>query len=93
MAIETMERTLSPKSKKYLELRREAEYQQKDKSKRGPAGWVEYVQPRYAALFYSQNDNKSVVHEKTMEKWMNNIVTSTIIIRYEILLNNLDTLK
>lgn len=77
ITIETMEKTLSEKSRKYLELRREAENQIQEWNKRGRPGWVEYVQPRYAEWFYSRYSRGFVPTPKTMTKWMNTIIDVT----------------
>ena len=79
MVIEAMERTLSDKSKKYLELRRDANIQIYKKSKPGKPKWVDFVQAEYA-LWYVEEYRRSIEPptRKTMCLWMNNIVNITV---------------
>ena len=79
LAIELMEKTLSEKSKKYLELRRDAEAEHKKAQKRGfhkrgRPGWVDYVQPRYAEWFYKRYGKATIPDWDKMSEWMNRIV-------------------
>lgn len=89
MAVESMEFTLSEKKRKYLELRREADSQIRDKHKPGPQGWVDYVQAKYVEWFKQRYGAEIYAPtKKTMCLWMNEIIDITIRLRYEILLNN-----
>lgn len=78
MVIELMERTLSEKSRKYLELRRDGAHQIKERKKRGPIGWVDHVQPRYAEWFNLKYGRDFVPSEDQMKLWMNKIIDVTV---------------
>ncbi|MBU2701148.1 hypothetical protein Ga0466249_002262 [Sporomusaceae bacterium BoRhaA] len=87
MAVELMEQTLSEKSRKYVELRRDAAHQLKNRNKPGPIGWVDYVQPRYVEWFcYRYGREINPPTKQAMTAWMNKIVYTANIARYEILL-------
>lgn len=83
LVIELAEKTLSEKSKKYLELRREAEYERQKRiiegnNPPGRPGWVEYVQPRYAEWFYKRYGKEFVPTERAMNQWMHKIIELTV---------------
>jgi hypothetical protein len=77
--IELMERTLSRKSKKYLELRREVYEPQKRKTKPGKDEWVGYVSTQYADWLEKEEGVKNAVPptQQCMCNWMNKIIEVT----------------
>jgi hypothetical protein len=83
MVIEKMEQTLSEKSRKYLELRRDAVNQFSNINNTGRPGWVNYVQPRYAEwMNYRYGIEIDPPTKNTMLKWMDKILDVTIRIAF-----------
>jgi hypothetical protein len=81
MVIEKMEQTLSEKSRKYLELRRDAVNQFSNNV--GRPGWVEYVQPKYVEWFkYRYGREIEPPTRGTMTEWMRKILDVTIRIAF-----------
>lgn len=79
MVIEKMEQTLSEKSRKYLELRRDAVNQFVNIGGTGRPGWVNYVQPRYVDWFkYRYGAEIDAPSKNTMLKWMDKVLDVTI---------------
>ena len=80
MSIEMAEQTLSEKTRKFLEYRRDAESQiQRETHKEGGRpSWVPYVQIHYADWFMKRYGKESIPPEKTMANWMRNIIDVTV---------------
>lgn len=78
IVIESMEKTLSEKQTRYLQLRRDAEQNNKRDREPGRPGWVAYTQPRYADWFFHRYGCECVPTDKTMEVWMNKIIDVTV---------------
>ncbi|WP_196607441.1 hypothetical protein [Pectinatus frisingensis] len=78
IAIELMEKTLSPKMTKFLELRRDAEHLIIDYHKQGRPSWIDYVQSHYAEWFYTKYGYNQDPHRNTLLQWQSDIVDVTV---------------
>lgn len=78
IAVESMEKTLSEKSRRYLEFRRDAARLMKEADDPGRPGWVDYVQAKYATWFYNRYGIEFVPHKNSMIQWMNKMVDITV---------------
>ena len=78
MVIELMEQTLSERSRKYLEFRRDAAHQIKGDKRGRPSSWVNYVQPRYAEWFYCRYCKPDVPSVDQMKQWINSMIDVTV---------------
>lgn len=80
ISIEMAEQTLSEKTRKFLELRRDAENQIRldNHKENGRPSWVPYVQSHYAEWFTTRYGKASLPPEKTMANWMQKIVDITV---------------
>lgn len=77
-AVSLMEQTLSDKSKKYLELRREAANQMQYNNDPGRPGWVKYVQAKYSMWLYDKYGVEAVPSQQAMNHWMNTMIEITV---------------
>jgi hypothetical protein len=80
LSIEMAEQTLSEKTRKFLELRRDAENQiqlttHKDS---GRPSWVPYVQSHYAEWFHNRYGRDSVPSRQYMNMMMQGMVDATV---------------
>lgn len=78
IVIESMEKTLSEKQTRYLQLRRDAEQNNKRDREPGRPGWVDYVQAKYSAWFFNRYGGCCVPSPQSMDTWMNKIVDVTV---------------
>jgi ribosomal protein S8 len=83
MVIEKMEQTLSEKSRKYLEIRRDAASQISNNKGIGRPGWVDYTQVKYIEWFkYRYGKEIDAPTKQCMTGWMNKILDVTIRIAF-----------
>ena len=75
--VELMETALSEKTRKFLELRRDAANQIPERHKRGRPNWTGYVQANFAEWFFNRYNRYSVPSRETMDEWMDKIVNIT----------------
>ncbi|MDF2563691.1 MAG: hypothetical protein K0Q53_86 [Massilibacillus sp.] len=79
MVIEKAEQTLSEKSRKYLEIRRDAASQISNGKTMGRPGWVDYTQVKYVEWFkYRYGREIDAPTKGTMTEWMRKIMDVTI---------------
>ncbi len=79
MVIEKMEQTLSEKSRKYLEIRRDAVNQIANTKSIGRPGWVDYCQTNYSAwIKYRFGREIDAPTKGTMTEWMRKILDVTV---------------
>jgi hypothetical protein len=76
ITIESMEQTLSEKSREYLRLRREAEHQIQDTP--GRPGWYNYVNYKYSDWFYNRYGKSSYQSLQTLIDWMHQMIDITV---------------
>ena len=80
MAIELMEKTLTPSMEKFLELRRDAEFIIPDRHSRGKKSWIDYVQAHYSEWVYNKYGKFNEPSRRTMIYWVDDITTITLLI-------------
>lgn len=80
MSIEMAEQTLSEKTRKFLEYRRDAESQiQRETHKEGGRpSWVPYVQCHYADWFHDRYGRDSMLSQQYMSIMMQKVVDVTV---------------
>ena len=78
ISIELMEKTLSPKMAKFLELRRDAEGLIVDYHKQGRPSWIDYVQSHYADWLYNKYGYDKVPYCSTLFQWQKDVVEITV---------------
>jgi len=78
ISIEQMEQTLSEKSRKFLEIRRDAEHQPNTKNEPGRPGWVNYTMAKYTEWHYYRYGGDFTPSVDQMKKWTNMIIDTTV---------------
>ena len=75
--IERVEKTLSPKKRAFLDLRRQAD-QMKCNRRAGRPGWVAYVQTQYTDWHLREYGVEFIPAERTLKLWWSEIVNVTV---------------